>query len=208
MSIYKGNNLVAGSGLSVNFTPDAVPTEGSQHVIMSGGMYDALLTKETTTNKTTTINASSTDGQYPSAKAVYDALGNHVTINIDYARDLYAPDWSQAVTISQDALLSGYTVPKRGIFVGSTIPFAERGAGHITLNGVVIGYGFISGPDFVTGGGGVSGPGPGGGIPYPGADIRVAYVNTPASPGDVLKSDFPMLQDGHYTIYFIPYKRQ
>ena len=200
MSIYKGNNLVAGSGLSVNFTPDTVPTEGSQHAIMSGGMYNALLTKEATTNKATTINASSTDDQYPSAKAVYDALGNHVSINIDYARDLYAPDWSQAVTVSSSALLSGYTVPKRGIFVGSTIPQTLPGAGHITLNGVVIGYGFVAGGEIT--------PIPGDSIPYPGGDVRVAYVNTPASPGDVLKSDFPMVQDGHYTIYFIPYKRQ
>ena len=191
MSIYKGNNLVAGSGLSVNFTPDAVPTEGSQHAIMSGGMYDALLTKEATANKTTALNASSTDVQYPSAKAVHDALVNHEPINIDYARDLYAPDWSQAVTISQSTLQSGYTVPKRGIFVGSTIPqhigeaIEKASEVRIKLNDVTIGYGRVF---------------------YD--DVRVAYVNTPASPGDVLKSNFPTVQDGHYTIYFIPYKRQ
>ena len=191
MSVYKGNNLVAGSGLSVNFTPDAVPTEGSQHAIMSGGMYDALLTKEVTANKTTVVDASSTNGQYPSAKAVHDALENHESIDIDYARDLYAPDWSQAVTIPQDVLMHGYTVPKRGIFVGSTIPQHISSAvesvsvAHIRLNGVTIGFGYIL---------------------Y--EDVRVAYVNTPASPGDVLKSDSPTVQDGHYTIYFIPYKRQ
>ena len=191
MSIYKGDNLVAGSGFSVNFTPDTVPTKDSQHSIMSGGMYDALLTKEAITNKTTTIDASSTDVQYPSAKAVHDALVNHEPIDIDYARDLYAPDWSQAVTVPQDVLMHGYTVPKRGIFVGSTIPqhigsaIESVNVAHIRLNGVTIGFGYIL---------------------YD--DVRVAYVNTPASPGDVLKSDSPTVQDGHYTIYFVPYKRQ
>ena len=82
MSIYKGNNLVAGSGLSVNFITDAVPTEGSQHCVTSGGVYNALLTKEVTANKTTALNASSTDGQYPSAKSVYDALGYLEPVNI------------------------------------------------------------------------------------------------------------------------------
>ena len=191
MSVYKGDNLVAGSGFSVNFTPDTVPTKDSQHSTMSGGMYDALLTKEATANKTTVVDSSSTNGQYPSAKAVHDALAKHEPIDIDYARDLYAPDWSQAVTIPQDVLMHGYTVPKRGIFVGSTIPQHISGAiesvsvAHIRLNGVTIGFGYIF---------------------Y--EDVRVAYVNTPASPGDVLKSDSPTVQDGHYTIYFIPYKRQ
>lgn len=56
--------------------PDTVPTEGSQHSVMSGGVYDALLTKENVDNKTTTIDATATDDQYPSAKAVFDALEN------------------------------------------------------------------------------------------------------------------------------------
>ena len=60
--------------LGGDLTPDAVPTDGSQRPVMSGGVYDALLTKEDAANKVTTIDAASTDKQYPSAKAVYDAL--------------------------------------------------------------------------------------------------------------------------------------
>ena len=60
--------------LGGDLTPDAVPTDGSQHTVMSGGVYDALLTKEDVANKVTTIDAASTDSQYPSAKAVYDTL--------------------------------------------------------------------------------------------------------------------------------------
>ena len=60
--------------LGGDLTPDTVPTDGSQHSVMSGGVYDALLTKENINNKVTTVDATSTDDQYPSAKAVHDAL--------------------------------------------------------------------------------------------------------------------------------------
>ena len=60
--------------LGGDLTPDAVPTDGSQHSVMSGGVYDALLTKEDVDNKVTTIDVTATDDQYPSAKAVHDAL--------------------------------------------------------------------------------------------------------------------------------------
>ena len=184
MSIYKGDKLIVGSA-DPNLTPDAVPTEGSQHPVTSGGVYNALLTKENTASKTTVINASSTDDQYPSAKAVYDALKGREPVNIEYARDLYAPDWSQAVVIPQKVLQSGYTAPKRGIFVGSTIPQTAPDDGNVRLNGIVIGYGYILG-----------------------WDVRAAVINVPVSPGDVIKSDIIMVRDGFYTIYFVPYKRQ
>ena len=60
--------------LGGNSIPDAVPTDGSFNSVMSGGVYDALLTKENINNKVTTVDVTATDDQYPSAKAVYDAL--------------------------------------------------------------------------------------------------------------------------------------
>ena len=188
MSIYKGNDLIASSEFNIDLTPDTVPTKSSQSTVMSGGVYNALLTKEDTTNKTTIVDASSTNDQYPSAKAVYDAIEDLDPVNIEYARNLYAPDWSQAVPIPQMDLFYGYAAPKRGIFVGSTIPQTTEAYGyngHIRLNGIVIGYGYILGED-----------------------VRAAVVNIPVSPGDVIKSDVIMIRDGFYTIYFIPYKRQ
>ena len=184
MSVYKGDKLIVGSADS-DLIPDAVPTEGSQHPVTSGGVYNALLTKENTANKTTVINASSTDDQYPSAKAVYDALKGREPANIEYARDLYAPDWSQAVVIPQNVLQSGYAAPKRGIFVGSTIPQTSPGISLITVNGIQMGIGYIL---------------------Y--ADIRAAVINIPVSPGDVIKSGYLMVQDANHALYFVPYKRQ
>ena len=60
--------------LGGNSIPDVIPTDGSFNSVMSGGVYDALLTKENIDNKVTTIESTATDDQYPSAKAVYDAL--------------------------------------------------------------------------------------------------------------------------------------
>ena len=60
--------------LGGDITPDAVPTDGSQHSVMSGGVYNALLTKENVDNKVTTVDVTATNVQYPSAKAVYDAI--------------------------------------------------------------------------------------------------------------------------------------
>ena len=185
MSIYKGDNLVAGSGLNIDLTPDPIPTEGSPRHVMSGGVYTALLAKEDTANKTTVVDANATDSQYPSAKAVYDALGDLDPVDIEYARDLYAPDWSKAILISSDALLLGYPAPKRGIFIGSTIPYDPVSNGYIVLNGIIV----ASGARTTNG-------------------ATVAYVNVNAAVGDIIKSNIRMLLGTTYSILFVPYKRQ
>ena len=180
MSIYKGDNLIAGPVLNTDVAPDPTPTEGSPRHVMSGGVYDALLPKEDVANKTTVVDESSTDDQYPSAKAVYDALETREPVNIEYARDLYAPDWNHAVAITSDQLLLGYRAPKRGIFIGSTVPY-DGGGGHITLNGIYVAGGTAS---------------------------QWLYVSTFAAAGDVLKSNVRMQLDTTFIIFFVPYKRQ
>ena len=185
MSIYKGDNLIAGSGLDIDLTPDPIPTEGSPRHVMSGGVYGALLTKEDAANKTTVVDASSTDDQYPSAKAVYDALGDLDPVDIEYARDLYAPDWTKAAVITSDALLLGFTAPKRGIFIGSTIPY-DVGNGFIALNNIIIGSGKLSTTD----------------------NSQLIYVSVPVAAGDVIKSNVRMLLNTQFSICFVPYKRQ
>ena len=183
MSVYKGDKLIASSGLNIDLIPDPVPTEGSPRHVMSGGVYTAILAKEDVDNKVTTVDASSTDDQYPSAKAVYDALGDLDPVDIEYARDLYAPNWYKVTAITSDALLLGYTAPKRGIFIGSTIPY-DIGSGFITLNGNKIAFG------------------------HRGEGAGLAFVNVSAAAGDVIKSSVRMTLDTTYSIFFVPYKRQ
>ena len=186
MSIYKGDNLIAGPVLNTDVAPDPIPTEGSPRHVMSGGVYDALLPKEDVANKATVVDESSTDDQYPSAKAVYDALETREPVNIEYARDLYAPDWNHVVAITSDQLLLGYRAPKRGIFIGSTVPYDSED-GYITINvGIRIGY-----TRKVTV-----------------IDMLPIYINLHVSAGDVLKSNVRMQLDNHFSIFFVPYKTQ
>ena len=186
MSIYKGDNLIVGSVLNTGAAPDAAPTEGSPRHVMSGGVYDALLPKEDAANKTTVVDASSTDDQYPSAKAVYDALEGLEPANIEYARDLYTPDWSQAGTISSDALLLGFTAPKRGIIIGYTVPYDLDTAGYISLNNIPIAYGYK----------------------FNALTFQSIPISLTVSVGDVIKSSVRMSLGSDFMILFVPYKTQ
>lgn len=57
-------------------TFDNVPTQNSSNPVKSGGVYDALAGKEATANKVTSLSSSSTDTEYPSAKCVWDLIGD------------------------------------------------------------------------------------------------------------------------------------
>ena len=52
-------------------TVDSTPMGNSTNPVTSGGIYNAVLAKENTSNKKTEITAASTDTDYPSAKAVW-----------------------------------------------------------------------------------------------------------------------------------------
>ncbi len=57
-------------------------------------------------------------------------------------RNLHDPDWSQAVSITATQLVESYTIPKRGIIVGSIIPntYDVTGSPIIKINGIVVSY--------------------------------------------------------------------
>ena len=62
-----------GLGSVVNTGDSATPTSGGTTKFTTGGAYTELNKKENTSNKVTSITSSSTDTQYPTAKAVYTA---------------------------------------------------------------------------------------------------------------------------------------
>ena len=57
-------------------------------------------------------------------------------------RNLHDPDWSHAESITATQLVEGYTVPKRGIIVGSIIPntYDVTGSPIIKINGIIVSY--------------------------------------------------------------------
>lgn len=66
---------------------DATPTASSDNLVKSGGVkayVDGAIPdvsgKENTSNKVTSLSSSSSDTQYPSAKCVYDLLGDVETL--------------------------------------------------------------------------------------------------------------------------------
>lgn len=70
------------------------------------------------------------------------AVSDVEVVTPELIRNLHDPDWSQAATITAPQLIEGYTVPKRGIIVGSIIPntYDVTGAPIIKINGVVASY--------------------------------------------------------------------
>ena len=74
---------------------------------------------------------------------IIDGSGSGVEVETsELIRNLHDPDWSQAITITADQLIEGYTIPKRGIIVGSIIPntYNVTGSPIIKINGIVVSY--------------------------------------------------------------------
>lgn len=62
---------------------DNAPTQNSNNLVKSSGVYSALSGKEDSLNKVTSISNASTDTQYPSAKCVYDYIASAITTTLN-----------------------------------------------------------------------------------------------------------------------------
>lgn len=78
-----GIDLVAAQAISV----DSTPTANSNNLVTSGGVksyVDGAIPSvsglESASNKVTSLSSSSTDTEYPSAKCVYDLVGDIETL--------------------------------------------------------------------------------------------------------------------------------
>ena len=69
-------NDTGGSSIIV----DSAISSTSENPVQNKVIYAALNDKQDTSNLVTSISSSSTDTQYPSAKCVYDIIGNLETI--------------------------------------------------------------------------------------------------------------------------------
>lgn len=64
-------------------TIDTEPQQNSTNLVTSGGVYTAVSEKEATANKVISLSSNSTDTEYPSAKCVYDIVGDIETLLAD-----------------------------------------------------------------------------------------------------------------------------
>lgn len=102
-------------------------------------------------------------------------------------RNLHDPDWSQAIAITADQLVAGYTVPKRGIIVGSIIPNTNSvtGAPIIKINGIVVSYARASSNEITHG-----------------------SVQCPVCANDIIRLEGTSKEHCDAHISFVPYKAQ
>ena len=102
-------------------------------------------------------------------------------------RNLHDPDWSQAESITADQLVAGYTVPKRGIIVGSIIPntYGVTGSPIIKINDIVVSYARGSSNE-----------------------ISHGSVQCPVCANDIARLEGISKEHCDAHISFVPYKRQ
>lgn len=86
---YQAEEVLAydGESIKILWYPDAtsqtrglVKPDGTTITVSNGVLSANISGKQDTSNLTTSLNAQSTDAQYPSAKCVYDLIGNIETL--------------------------------------------------------------------------------------------------------------------------------
>lgn len=95
------------------------------------------------------------------------------------------PDWANAIEITAAQLQAGYTAPADGIFAGNVLPITAETL--LTVNGVVIGFGYVDTVSKYT---------------------RQAEIScTPVSAGDIIKSSTATVSgQASHSIKFVPWK--
>ena len=128
-------NTQASSGAQIDFWvcfPDDSVSSLSQRPISGGAVYTALMIKETASNKVTSISSSSSDVQYPSAKAVYsyitpnpNATGSINLENLRIGNTTYKiPSGGSSITVD-DALSNSSTNPVQNKVIQGKISSIE-----------------------------------------------------------------------------------
>lgn len=138
--IGNGASIVSTSGILQATTTDSFNGLGNNYFVGYGTLKNYLthISNEVATNKVTSMSASSTDTQYPSAKCVYDAIqdaiGSVTGLNFEVVQTL--PATGTAGTI--------YLVPNGGTtpniydeYVWITNAFEKIGTTAVDLSGYV-----------------------------------------------------------------------
>lgn len=76
MTIRVGNNIIAGHLSGGTITVDSAISNTSENPVQNKVIYTALSGKQDMSNLVTSVSSASTDSQYPSAKLLYDTVGD------------------------------------------------------------------------------------------------------------------------------------
>ena len=132
-------------------TVDTAPTENSSNPVTSGGIYNAVLAKENTSNKKTRITASSTDIDYPSAKAVWSlffSMQNEITRLKARVTALENGDTPAAAVenniLEVDGSMNGTVLELNGASVDGENNLTEEGGQTATMNNGILSLGNVS----------------------------------------------------------------
>lgn len=132
--LYTHGNTSTGVSLAVN---------GVEVARNKAKDSDHILNVQCLVGKDDVIVISDEESQVNSAIHFVPFEDNGVEVDTsELIRNLHDPDWSHAESITADQLVAGYTVPKRGIIVGSIIPntYSATGSPIIKINGITVSY--------------------------------------------------------------------